>query len=1794
MTAYKISLHYFDMVRYCIRYDRRAVIPWIRGLLFWVLYLSVQVARAQCGMDIFIANDQSGSVDAWENAKSRSFITTLASSLDLGNKDDQVRVAIADWDSQNNWVQYKFPDAGKSYTTLLSDVIAYQNADRIMGGGTDVLMALRNTYEMIINNPDRRAVPEMIILMTDVNCSARAEILELSAQIMAEGIFIAVFAIDAAYNCPFLRDVASPGGYFDAYNYDDLELFAVEYTNNLIGVACSDVKFVYDFSIKLDEFNAVNCFPGPGTYKVNYIIENRGMEDFAGELMISFYDDDPSLPSAKLIGVQSTGSINLPKGEKFSGTYTGEELKYFETAYAIVNFDGRLPGRNVPLYPQLLHPLLIFEGERTAFNNISNGLIRDNGAGCIPTATLQIHVQADGVGCGGLVTYTASICNTGNADGIVSNTLPVADENFVLVRSETAVDSTKSTHWATYYGGNVHDYIYAAAMDKWGNIYLLGQTNSTVGISSLSAHQPYPAGMEDAFLVKMNSQGKRLWATYFGGVGTEDGFYVTTDNDGNVIITGQTQNSTNLFTSGAHQSINNGMIDAYMAKFSPSGSLLWSTYYGGSGIDKGKAVYTDTENNIYLLGDTESPDNIATPGVHQENLSGTSDAFLVKFDKNGQRIWGTYVGGTGLETGFGIVSDKKDFIYITGLTGSTTGIATPGSAQVNKGTGNDAYLIKFDKNGQQIWGSYLGGNGNDSGTGLALDSNGDVYISGNTGSTTGMGTAGAHQTILGGGTDAFLSKFTSGGQKVWTTCYGGAATDNGRFVSVDQQNNVYLTGYSLSTDKIATADALQPASAGGADAFIAKFNSSGQRDWGTYFGGPANDYGLSVLADPLGKLYLAGATQSNTGVATEKTYQPVYGGGPNDGYLMKIDEDYSFVLKAGECVSLRYYYSTANAPQGDYDFSFLIEAEKINSSDGEPNILPDMAFDIPGYTNVNGYSGPDHGEDNITVPGTATPCPAGDQVSVELHLESHTACQVSDAPLAAEITIHNTSGVNIRQLNMVLDLSGTGAFFDSELYQLTNGLSVARANNFHPAYPNVPYAIYQKQGVVEIPIHILPPGTSTFKVNIYPGTATAQFQVYISDIPGIYNPSGISNTASDAQGITVLPAPEILQWICPAAVNSDQSIQLTGISTSNTHQVFWNSATAGSLSNNGTVLQPALQYTLHPLDIARGYADLSLQVQNNSGCTDQKFCRVVINNVVLDYGDAPKSYDLEHTQRPVAAGSTISQEIFLGKISPGAETSAKFSQYAEGDGVEEDGLLKQCFIQPVPNTLYIIKVGATNLSGNKAYLNGFMDWNQSGNWIDTLARAQSILAIPSSSGYQEYDLKFRVPSDAKVNAAGFFLRLRISTDAAAVRSSFGPSPEGEVEDHYIKMNERDSIRLKQEICSGDSVIVGNNTYKVSGIYKDVLQNQHGCDSIVVTDLTVKAAQTVNQSVSICSGSSYTIGNHTYTSSGIYRDTLQSYQGCDSIVVTDLTVSNKIEAHQSVEICSGSGYTIGNHTYTSSGIYRDTLQGYQGCDSIVVTNLTIKAVQTVNQSVSICSGSSYTIGNHTYTSIGIYRDTLQSFQGCDSIVITDLKVSNKTEAHQSVEICSGPGYTIGNHTYTSSGIYRDTLQSNQGCDSIVVTDLQVYKEIIAEQTVGICKGESYQVADNEYTEPGIYRDIFSAYNGCDSILLTTIVWKEDCPGEQSCLVVFPNAFTPNGDGRNDLFRPVLKCELTDFRLEVYNRWGEMIFTTSDAQNGWNGYFNGSLQPQDAYLYLAMYKQYGKEEGYYLKGVVVLLP
>lgn len=318
-------------------------------------------------------------------------------------------------------------------------------------------------------------------------------------------------------------------------------------------------------------------------------------------------------------------------------------------------------------------------------------------------------------------------------------------------------NSSGVRQWATYYGGSGNENLsYSNSVDALGNIYLSGITLSTNNISS-GGFQNASGGGSDAFLVKFNTSGIRQWATYYGGAGSEYAYSNSTDANGNVYLAGVTSSTSNI-SSGGFQNSNGGGWDAFLVKFNSSGVRQWGTFYGDVNPDYGWCCTTDLLNNVYLTGYTSSSSNIASGGFQNIFGGGSStDAFLVKFNSAGVRLWATYYGDVSNDVGLSCKTDMNNNIYMSGYTSSTVNIASGGVQNVNSGS-LDALIVKFNSSGARLWASYFGGPLNDLSYGCAVDASGDVYIGGQTSSTLGIA-SGGHQNSYGGGVyDGFIAK----------------------------------------------------------------------------------------------------------------------------------------------------------------------------------------------------------------------------------------------------------------------------------------------------------------------------------------------------------------------------------------------------------------------------------------------------------------------------------------------------------------------------------------------------------------------------------------------------------------------------------------------------------------------------------------------------------------------------------------------------------------------------------------------------------------------------------------------------------------------------------------------------------------------------------------------------------------------------------------------------------------------------------------------------------------------------
>ncbi len=297
--------------------------------------------------------------------------------------------------------------------------------------------------------------------------------------------------------------------------------------------------------------------------------------------------------------------------------------------------------------------------------------------------------------------------------------------------------------------------------------------------------------------------------------------------------------------------------------------------------------------------------------------------------------------------------------------------------------------------------------------------------------------------------------------------------------------------------------------------------------------------------------------------------------------------------------------------------------------------------------------------------------------------------------------------------------------------------------------------------------------------------------------------------------------------------------------------------------------------------------------------------------------------------------------------------------------------------------------------------------------------------------------------------------------------------------------------LSAEICQGDSYSFHGQLLTDAGTYSDTLTSAGGCDSVVTLFLTVNPVYNIALVEEICQGESVAFAGLTITESGVYTDSLQSMKGCDSVITLTLTVNPVYNTPITHVMCQGDSFDFNGEILTESGAYVDTLPTIHGCDSVITLTLTVNPVYDTPISYVMCQGESYDFLGNTLTESGIYVDTLQTVNGCDSVITLTLTVNPVYDTPIAHVMCEGESFDFFGQTLTAAGTYTHTLQTVNGCDSVITLALTVNPVYNTPIMHVMCQGDSYNFFGNTLTESGVYVDTLQTVNGCDSVITLTL-------------------------------------------------------------------------------------------------------
>jgi PKD repeat protein len=563
-----------------------------------------------------------------------------------------------------------------------------------------------------------------------------------------------------------------------------------------------------------------------------------------------------------------------------------------------------------------------------------------------------------------------------------------------------------------------------------------------------------------------------LASTFIGG-NIDDEVYepmIISDSDGNIYLTGNTFSSHDYFpyTPNAYDTIRNGTTDRFISKFNGDlTTLISSTFYGGEGQEYGMGICFDNSNNIYIAGYTSSTETMSYASACFPENSGGLDAYIVKFDNDLSSILAsTYLGGTADE-GFRwprieVVVGQNGDVFIAGLTKSEdfpSGQIAGNDDTYNGGgfyNGGDAFIAKFDSELTTLLSStYLGGTGDEWRVSLVLDNDDNAYISGDTHGSGFPYTTAAYDTtstnLADWCQDIFISKFTSDLSSLSASTFVGTGYDEDALaIRLDNDGNVYVTGYSGSNNFPTTAGAINSYYSGGdRDVVVVKLdNDLSTLLASTYLGGSNNDTGEDMIIDENGDVYIIGVTFSDDFNYTPFAYDTLYNGG-EDIFITKINNDFTMLYSStylggnnddkGQCIlqagngdiyvagrTLSYNYPISaeaydtvfNNNNFDYNDCFITKFDNMLKTDAP---IADFEYNSSGacnysYTFTNISSG--YQESTLWDFGDGT-------TSNQLHAEHQYS---ADSDYVVELTISNEFGTDSKSISISVEKSIVAAF----------------------------------------------------------------------------------------------------------------------------------------------------------------------------------------------------------------------------------------------------------------------------------------------------------------------------------------------------------------------------------------------------------------------------------------------------------------------------------------------------------------------------------------------------------------------------------------------------------------------------------------------------------------------------------------------------------------------------------------------------------------------------------------------
>lgn len=1217
--------------------------------------------------------------------------------------------------------------------------------------------------------------------------------------------------------------------------------------------------------------------------------------------------------------------------------------------------------------------------------------------------------------------------------------------------------------WIDPYGGGqgFHDEIAGIVTDSVGNTIIAGtyegaqdfQPGSSDSLVGSRYRRP------DLYFAKYDTTGKLLWLETIESDNTSSITDVELDHAGNIYLIGSASPSISLDPDKplnlVDRRISNTHSVAFVAKYNPQGDFLWSQTAGSIYTNHPLAITFDSKNNAIVTGGFSDEIDFKpsdASGKYKFKAVRAQDAFVAKYSANGHLNWAFAIGSSSPDFGTGLVIDTNDQIIVTGYFGYTMDFDPSSKVQLLQAWSDEnTFMAKYDSAGQALWGKALRGRGQMRPSSIAKSDSSHIYLTGTIEGTVDFDPSSKTVDLTSTKSrDIFLGKYTTNGTLVWADIMGSNGSDAALDLLLDSNENIYLGGYFSDTLDFAFGPKRRMKVAQKEDIFLVKYDSSGDYDWVKTFGGKENERVVSLSFDGQQNILCAGQFQDTVDFD------------PSNGKNILSTPTLTIPNSTG-------FFGRYAAQKGLHLQAFQVEDQR-GGDDEITNVTHDT-----------------HG--NVVVAGVFRGDARFDKYNLQDYLVSHgyhdafvAKYDSTSKPLWASSIWgpgfkETIGGIATDTANAIYV---AGEFSDS----ITLGNSRRSITLHSKGGTDAFLAKYGKAGRVLWAYAFGSTGNDgalDLKIGHGQKIIIAGYFEKTVDFDPTSNSQNLSSVKTNAFYVQYSPSGSCLSAKSVGNTNSTAA-HLIQLGSKKQVYVMGKYQTALSLSTaRGNVYLTGkdnafvAKYDSLGKCLWAGHLD-------NLGDIDINSCAVDEFDAIYLTGSFERTTDFGLTTTGVTRKGLGKADMFLVKYDSSGQLKWLNTMGGSNSFYKDVGI-DLAYEEP---HLYVTGQYADTV-----------DFNPNGKpsiGISSLFN-QVFLARYDTSGLLDVAHPLRVMGQGNslslyhkaVYLGGYMRQLgKFETDSS--KQLYRRALEGK--DAFLgrygaqKPCERVRSTISVAHCGAYTAPSGR-VLELSGIHFDTIPQVAGCDSIIKIRFT-QLRDFISLSRTSCDSILSPSGRIYYTKSGTYYDSLTNQHGCDSIYEVRFTFLKNYYRTVRISACGFYPLPNGVDTVYASGIYRDTLTSTSACDSIIAYHVAIGVPTTDSLKIVACDSFALPFLPGPIYQSGTFVDSLKStVGGCDSVLVYEVVIHKSSFTQTSASSC-GTYVSAAGRTIRSSGIYYDTLTSQNGCDSVIQQNITIYQPSFTLIQPQAC--DSFLSPFGKvYGQSGTYFDTLQTANGCDSVL-----------------------------------------------------------------------------------------------------------